>query len=64
MGASSWQLALVNTLLHVDDTERVNFDFCQVGMTTTSTKGEYLTAKKLTLVLTNLQNNVEVILLA
>ena len=28
VGASSWQLALVNKLLHVEDTERVKLDFC------------------------------------
>ena len=28
VGASPWQLALVNKLLHVEDAERLNFDFC------------------------------------
>ena len=31
--ASSWQLALVNQLLFLDGAERVNFDFCALGMT-------------------------------
>ena len=32
VGALSWQLALVNKFLHVDKAERINFDFCQVGV--------------------------------
>ena len=32
VGASSWQLALANKLLHVKDAERVNFDFCKIEM--------------------------------
>ena len=28
VSASSWQLALVDKLLHVDKAEQVNFDFC------------------------------------
>ena len=28
VGASAWQLALVTKLLHVEDSERVSFDFC------------------------------------
>ena len=35
VGASSWQLALVNKLIHVSNAERVNFDCCKVGMTIT-----------------------------
>ena len=33
VAASSWQLALVNQLLFLDSAERVNFDFCALGMT-------------------------------
>ena len=46
VGASSWQL------LNVDDTERVNFDFCQVGMTI-AVQDELLPVKKRTSVFTN-----------
>ena len=36
VAASSWQFALVNKFLHVDSAERINFDFCQVGMSITA----------------------------
>ena len=52
VSASSWQLALVNKLLHVDNAERVNFDFCKVGMTIT-VQDEVLPVKKRTSVVTN-----------
>ena len=52
VGASSWQLALVNKLLHVENAERVNFDFCQLGMAITVQDVE-LPVKKCTSVVTN-----------
>ena len=47
VGASSWQLALVNKLLHVENAERVNFDFCQIGMEI-NVQGTMLPVKKRT----------------
>ena len=47
VGASSWQLALVNKLLHVENAERVNFDFCKMGMEI-NVQGTMLPVKKRT----------------
>ena len=52
VGASSWQFALVSKLLHVEDAERVNFDFCQIGMEIT-VQDTVLPVKKRTSVVTN-----------
>ena len=52
VGASSWQLALVNKLLHVDSAERINFDFCQLGMEIT-VQDAVMPVKKRTSVATN-----------
>ena len=52
VSASSWQLALVNKLLDVDNAERVNFDICKVGMTI-AVQGAVLPVKKRTSVVTN-----------
>ena len=52
VGASLWQLALVNKALRVDDAERVNFDFCSVGMTI-AVQGAVLPVKKRTSVVIN-----------
>ena len=52
VSASSWQLALVNKLPYIHNAERVNFDFCQVGMTIT-VQDAVLPVKKRTSVVTN-----------
>ena len=52
VGASSWQLAVVNKLLHVEIAERVNFDFCQIAMEI-NVQGTMQPVKKRTSVVTN-----------
>ena len=52
VGASSWQLALVNKLLHVENAERINIDFCQLGMEI-AVQNAVLPVKKRTSVVTN-----------
>ena len=52
VGASSCQLLSVNKLLHVNHDERINFDFCQVGMMIT-VQDKVLPDKKRTSVVTN-----------
>ena len=51
VGATSWQLALVK-LVHVENAQRVNFDFYQLGIAIT-VRGKELPVKKRTGVVTN-----------
>ena len=49
-GASSWQLNLIKKLYQIENTAKVNFDFCQAGMKLKKT-GEHV--KKRTGIMTN-----------
>ena len=52
VGATSWQMALMNKLLTPANAERVNFDFCTMGMTIEQ-DGVQTPVKKRTSVITN-----------
>ena len=60
-GASPWQLVLVNKLLHVDNAERRNFDFCKLGIAI-NVQGAELPVKKRTSVVTNFTRSAKALL--
>ncbi len=51
--ASSWDSEMIQMLTSVSGVHQVKFDFCMLGMTTTSKSGKDVPAKKRTGVLTN-----------
>ena len=52
-GASSWTLSSIRSVMELEGVFTTKFDFCMVGIKTTSEKGEEMHAKKRTTIMTN-----------
>ena len=55
-GASSWHLQCLKALGRLEGVYEIDFDFCMLGMTTTTKDGDTASAKKRTKVLTHSKN--------